>query len=306
MTAAPAEMRTGADRAWNYFRENLPIISLFVASITVLVLMWAFERMEIKYTISLLVAVINILGFRFIKFTDDIKTEINSLRDDPRSNSPDVEIIDEQKFYRYMMSAITTAERTVDVTRLDPINPRDASEDIKQYYEMALAVTRNRRVKFRRIVRIVNADVLEWVIELLEELKDCRNFSIASLAEDDTSTLSLQIFDHKELLFLQLDSAEARHGSISMRITIDKLAEQFSIYYNKVWNADSVRIKDANIVYWNNLIGFAQRLLAAGRQCGNTVEVERLETLHKKLNALSGRDDQYRAATESSGNGQAA
>jgi hypothetical protein len=183
-----------------------------------------------------------------------------------------------------MLLALLAAETTVDVTRLETRHPRDAREETKEYYDRSIYVIKKRRnIAVRRIVKIVNADVLEWVVELLEQLRECRNFSIASLSETSGTTLSLQIFDHKQLFFLH---GEVRPGNTNVVIRMNNLAEQFSFYYNQLWQ-DAIKLKEDNRINWDNIIGFAERLQVAAKQRGETVEVKKLEALLSKVKSLS-------------------
>ena len=272
----------------DFVQRNWTSLLLFTASFAFFILMWMFNWVDAKITISLLVLVFNLLAVRFIKFEHDIRSNINAVRTDI-ANMHIVDTVDERKFFQHMMAATISAERSIDVTRLDQTNPGELHlQEIRDYHKTAIETVRKRRIQFRRIVRIGTPSALEWVIETLEQLGDCPNFAIACLRESDTTTFSIHIFDRKELLFHMLSSGGVRPGFSRhyLHVRGNILAEAVSDYYDRVWK-DAIPIKEGNIVNWSNLIRIAERLLARASRQNDNITVQRLSISVNKLNELS-------------------
>ena len=273
-----------------FTQKNWMNLTLFAASIAFLILMWMYNWVETKVTISLLVLVFNFLAFRFIKFENDMRADIGVLRSDLTGEQGHrVESTDAQGFYHRMIAAVTSAVNRADVTRLDQTKPSESSvQEAKDYYETATDVVKKGRITFRRLVKVASPSVLEWVLELIEELGECPNFALASLRDTDRTALSIQIFDTKELLFVQPDAGIVGSGPyrFMLRITGNTLAQAFSDYYDRVWQ-DSIRIKDGNTIHWNNLSEMGQRVLRQAEDQKDEFAIARVGRSLRKLKKMA-------------------
>lgn len=268
--------------------RNWMTLSLWAGSVAFIVLSFFFDwTKEVKFTVALLVLFFNFLALRFIRLENDLRKEIGYFY---RENVHVVEATDPREFYVHMTAAIKLAEQRADVTRLDQTKPAVSHiEELKEYYETAKRIIQKKDITFRRIIRIASPDVLEWTIELLEELGDCHNFSIAALQVSWLNSLSVQIVDDTDLLLVQphtgiVGSSPQRN---MLRIKGRRMTEAFSKYYDKVWSA-STPIKDGQTIYWENLIEIAGHLLADAKQRNDVRSSNRISSSLKKLNDLAG------------------
>lgn len=269
--------------------RNWDIWSLWIGSAVFLVILLSFAwTADIKLSVFLLVSFFNLLAFRFIKLEIDLRKEISAF---VQGSVHTVETTDLRHFYLHMKAAIMLADHRVDVTRLEQTKPTDSHlQEVNDYYETVIRVVQKRSITFRRIIRVGTPDVLEWTIELLEQLGSCPNFNIAAFQDygpGAPGALSLQIFDGKEVMLDQPDSVESSPQKHLLRIRGKRLAEAFSDYYEGVWKL-SILIKKGNTIYWNNLSDMAQRLLAESKQKNDIKSSQRITASLDKLKELSG------------------
>ena len=265
------------------------ILLLWTGSVVFLILLLSFSwPAEIKLTVFLLVSFFNLLTFRSIKLDSDLQKEIGAFR---QGNVHTVEKIDLRHFYLHMKAAIMLADHRADVTRLEQTKPTDSHlGEVKEYYQTANDVMQKGRITFRRIVLVRTPDVLEWIIELLEQLGRCPNFNIAAFQDYGPAApaaLSLQIFDGEEVMLDQPESVDISPQKHLLRIRGKRLAEAFSDYYEGIWKA-SIPIKKSNTIYWGNLIGIARRLLTESDQQKDTESSKRITLALQKMHELSG------------------
>ena len=269
--------------------RNWDIWSLWIGSAVFSISLLSFDwTKDLKFSVFLLVTFFNLLAFRFIKMEADLRKEINAF---VRESVHTVETTDLRHFYLHMKAAVTLAEHRVDVTRLEQTKPTDSHlQEVNDYYETVNRVVQKRSITFRRIIRVATPDVLEWTIELLEQLGDCPNFSIAAFQDYGPGTplpFSLQIFDGKQVMLDQPDSVEGSSQKHLLRIRGKRLADAFSDYYEGIWKI-STPIKKVNTIYWDNLSAIAQRLLAEYKQKNEIRSSQRIAASLNKLNGLSG------------------
>jgi hypothetical protein len=272
-----------------------------VASVAFIVASF-FDDWPPKLTTTLLVALFNILVLCWLKFDRDVRKEISDLRSDLFKTNHVVEVINEREYFRNMTVAMSSAKDRVDLTYLDRTKP-SASElkELNDYFETAKAVVQKPEIRIRRTVRIETTDTLEWVIELLEQFGSCRNYSMACLREPSDAAISLQIFDCREMLIVQPDKGvigSGRQGQM-LRIRGEAMATIFSDYYDRRWKA-AILIKAGNRIHRENLIDIAQRLSAQARKPqrlsaqarkkNQTVTVQNIDVLLKRINKLPTED----------------
>jgi hypothetical protein len=253
--------------------------------------------------IGILVGLFNVLCWSWVKFERDVRKDIGDLRSDVRKDIGDlrsdlsnvahvVDVTNERGYFINMMAAIKLAKERADLTHLDRTKPSASDlQELKDYFEAANAVVQKRVIRVRRIVRIETPDILEWVIELLEQLGNCPNYSMACLREPADGAISLQIFDAKEMLLVQLDKGDIGSGPQNqmLRIKGEKLAAAFSTYYQKRWEAATL-IKDRNSIYWERLTEIAGRLSTRASEEGDESAVRNISVSLARLRELASKD----------------
>ena len=172
------------------------------------------------------------------------------------------EMCDRTGFYRHMLDALRAANKTVDLTQLDEFPPshygtREMSEYFKQQSDLVIS---RPDILFRRIVAVPTLEKLVWLLDVLETVKDCPNFSVGLLTNFRVSNLppplSLQIFDRRELCLVDpsvgyMRPEDQRH---MLWVKGSAIPEVFAIYYDSLWT-EAERVKESTQIFREPLNG---------------------------------------------------
>ncbi|WP_040698724.1 hypothetical protein [Nocardia vinacea] len=181
----------------------------------------------------------------------------------------EAEMCDRSGFYRHMLAALREAHKSVDLTQLDSQPPKHyGTPEMVEYFDAQTQLVRsNSSIKFRRIIAIPTLEKLEWVVSILDQVKDCANFQINMIDLSKTGTLppplSLQIFDRREMCLVDptlgfMLPEDQRH---MLWVKGSSVAEVFAIYYDSLWQLGT-RVKEGSIIYWDDLETLARELSA--------------------------------------------
>lgn len=174
---------------------------------------------------------------------------------------------DRPQFYRRMLSALSEAKFTVDLTQFDSHPPKHfATEEMQAYFvAQELKVKNDLNVEFRRIVAIPTLEKLEWVLDFLDNIGECPNFQVSSIDlavnSDLPPPLSLQIFDKKQICLVDPTRGHMSHNEHNNMLWCngEAVARVFNIYYSELYSKATI-LKMGPFIYWEEILTIAERL----------------------------------------------
>jgi hypothetical protein len=257
------------------------VMLIGAGALAVVRLFGQFESLKEPAIVALFVA----LGFRVFRMKyqlyevhRDLTTRADAVRDDVDSLQSmlesdrlhEGEMCDRTSFYRHMLDALRDASNSVDLTQLDSYPPSHyGTPEMVEYFDLQTRMVRERpSIKFRRIVAIPTLEKLEWLLGILDQVKDCPNFQInvIDISKSGGSLpppLSLQIFDRREMCLVDptlgfMLPEDQRH---MLWVRGQSVSEVFAIYYDSLWGLGQ-RIKEGSIIYWDVLDAILKDLTA--------------------------------------------
>lgn len=194
-------------------------------------------------------------------------------------------------FYKHMLSALESAEQTVDLTQLDAHPPAHyGTPAMVAYFNRQRQIIAERpHVQYRRIVAVPTLAKLDWLIGVLEVTADRPNFQISVIdltgRERLPAPLSLQIFDCRELCLVDPTMGSMLAGDQANMLWVSgrDAAEVFSNYYNDLWRK-ALPLKEGQLIQFDRL----ETMLTDLRE-GEPREREYNSTIAQRLHALAAR-----------------
>jgi len=237
--------------------------SLRDAALVIVFVALSVRVFRIKYQLSDAFA-------RLLGRSESIRKEVLSVQTIFASSKlHEAEMCDRPGFYRHMLAALRSATKTVDLTQLDAQAPMHyGTPEMVEYFELQTRMVREcPAINFRRIVAIPTHEKLEWVLDVLDRVKDCPNFQINVIDISQSGSLppplSLQIFDRKEMCLVDptLGFMLPEDQQHMLWVRGYGVCQVFSVYYDSIWNLGQ-RLKSGTIIFWPVLENIAKDLNA--------------------------------------------
>lgn len=251
----------------------------------------SFLVVQIRYKLSSVEEDVEDVEKSVERKSDEVRQDFGSLRGLLESDRlHEAEMCDRTGFYRHMLGALRSAGKSVDLTQLDSHAPKHyGTPEMVEYFNLQTRMVREYPgMKFRRIVAIPTLEKLEWVLDVLDDVKDCPNFQInvINLATDGSlpPPLSLQIFDRREMCLVDptlgyMLPEDQRH---MLWVKGGAVSDVFSIYYDSLWGL-AQRVKEGSITYWPLLTNIHKEIAARHPEKGPLAE-----KIRARIVAMSG------------------
>jgi hypothetical protein len=148
--------------------------------------------------------------------------------------------IRDDEFYTDFLYAATKAKHTVNIMYLAP-RPPDHTKDkarLQYYCDLVNLIRSKKEVRFNRIMRHTT-ETKRWIENLIRELQNCPNASVAIIKESDTEemplSLSTQIIDNNKVWFVAVAGHERQGPYRDLFLENEKLAEAMQLYFDRLW-----------------------------------------------------------------------
>jgi hypothetical protein len=155
-------------------------------------------------------------------------------------------------FYQEFAAGIKLATDYVDIAYMAAYPPLEtADEERRRYYaELPGLIRRRKEINFRRVVRDSKRN-RAWIVQMLNEMKNSRNFALAVVKDDeayeDSLVMSVQIIDGDSTWLVALESHEPKGGHRDLFLKGRIVAEGLRTYYDRVWGRGDILMKNGNL-----------------------------------------------------------
>jgi hypothetical protein len=192
---------------------------------------------------------IQVIGTGFVLLTVCVggiflsqEKESAEFRDSIRKSLPVTTVaqIRDDEFYADFFYAAKKAKHSVNIMYLSP-RPPDSTRDkarLEYYQDLATLIKRKKEVQFNRIMR-QTPETKPWIENLIRELENCPNASVAVIKESETEemplSLSTQIIDKSKVWLVAVASHERQGAYRDVFIENEKIAEALQVYFDRLW-----------------------------------------------------------------------
>jgi len=204
---------------------------------------------------------IQIIGAGFVLLTLCVSAiflsqekENGEFRDSVRKSLPVTKVVQirDDEFYADFLCEAKKARHSVNIMYLaaqPPDNTRDEAR-LEYYRDLVTLIRRKRDVRFNRIMRHT-PDNKPWIENLIRDLENCPNASVAVIRESDTEemplSLSTQIIDNNKVWFVAVAAHERQGPYRDLFVENDKIAEAMQFYHDRLWRRGKVLLNVGQI-----------------------------------------------------------
>lgn len=149
--------------------------------------------------------------------------------------------ISQEDWYEKLIPSIRSASRSIDITHHEPRTPMISGIKTKrELFNLLIEKIKRSDVSVRWIMAVNSKEKMDWTIKLIDQLKDCDNFSLrCSLVniDYDAPPQSVQVIDDR--IAFVIDMSRGHHTVIEPvedLVTTDlAVVQQLKKYYNRYW-----------------------------------------------------------------------
>ncbi len=175
------------------------------------------------------------------------------------------ESIAEAEFYDRFSEALRAAKTRVRLSYMSNRSPLQSRNPVmKDYYERLPSEIRKRQsVEFKRLMRAAPG-VGDWLEQMVRELKDAANFSLACIPGTDPKVenvpiVAVQCVDEDEVFFVAVGEQQESRDPRDLYVESEEFNRIWTQYYDRLWNAallviDRGRINDSNLAKVRQLV----------------------------------------------------
>ena len=166
-------------------------------------------------------------------------------------------IVTQRQWYEELIAELAKAERVVLITSHEPRLARTSGLSSKRIaWEQIQTLSKTTNIIFKWLVAVDDADKLDWVEEVIDDLADRDNVSVAVvlLGESRVSPLSVQIIDRSIVLII--DPRRGYHSLMDddrdLVCRHGEVVQFFREYYDAYWDKATL-VKEGRRLYKDRL-----------------------------------------------------
>lgn len=223
----------------NKFLYNVQIVSIgtTIVAAVILAIIGSIGKLSLETGLWFLIALVGSLSIYLLTTNVLLEKRIESIEKGEGLS----DIISQREWYEKLISSVRSATDSIDITHHEPHVPTISGIAAKRdLFNLLLEKIKKSEVSVRWIIAINNKDKMDWVNQLIEELKDCDNLSMRYSSVDldyEAPPQSVQIIDDR--IGFVIDMGRGYHTVIEPvedLITQDpKVVQQLKKYYNRYW-----------------------------------------------------------------------
>jgi hypothetical protein len=247
----------------NFIVDEWDLLILIIVSSAALIGKYV-GLFDMTTKVDIMLVIIVFLAVRVIKNQAEMLLSLkknsqvifNAINSVSYNNIHFVEACSGSGFYINLLAALLKAQKHVDLTNFDYNVP--AHYNIKEmidYFNSSYKIIKDRPdIQFRRIIIVPNPEKFEWMIEILENLRDCPNYNMVLVGSEShlqyMNPLSVQIVDATEMVIVDPTSGfDPSPGKGNMLwVKGDVMVSVFQKYYDAHWN-NGIKIKIGATIY---------------------------------------------------------
>ncbi|MCL0063787.1 hypothetical protein M1N84_03105 [Dehalococcoidia bacterium] len=223
----------------NKFLYTIQVISIgaTIVAAVILTIIGSLGKLSLGTGLWLLIAMIGSLSVYLLTTNVLLERRIEIIEKGEKLSY----IISQKEWYEKLIPSIRSATNSIDITHHEPRVPMVSGiKTKKELFNVLVEKIKKSDISVRWIMAVNSKEKMEWTIELIEELKDCDNFSLrwSSVNLDyNAPPQSVQVIDDR--IAFVIDMSRGHHTVIEpvedLMTTDPAVVQQFKRYYNRYW-----------------------------------------------------------------------
>ena len=232
---------------WNIF-----FVIFLISVATVSLNLW--NKIDNEYILYLVLTTIN----AFMAYQIYVNNRIENFVSNFSKESLVGETLDTRNFYSRLMASVNNASTSIDLMSMQHISPgvSGVTEVDQYFYTISNIINNNKKIRIRRLVSIRSLDKYKWVLKIIDDHKNARNFNIrfvdiAAIYKSDgiqsiPHPLNVQIIDKKEAFFInpQKGFFEVSGNNDNIYIKSENVSKVFSDYFDRYWDMSTPLVEN--------------------------------------------------------------
>ena len=236
------------------FLRSVEAVSIIVTVIGSIVVSLLSVFVQVPQDV-LLGTVLGLLGtFSLYQFSSNVLFErsLSAIKPEQRTLSHQVT---QDEWYEQLIPVVKSARKTIDITHHEPRVPVISGIPAKrELFRVLSRRMKDPNVLVRWIVAIDNLDKLEWVCKLIEDHKDCPNFSLHYShfdPEREVPVPSIQVIDRRIAFVIDLTRGHHSASELDLDLvtTDPAVIAQLQRAYDRYWERTIPLKTGARIFY---------------------------------------------------------
>lgn len=229
-------------------------IAIVVIGSFVLAGIGPFTDIATEGAIWILIGLVGTLSLYLLATNILFEKRIEKIEKGPQTST----MLSQKEWYESLIPFVKSAKESIDITHHEPRTPMISGIEAKKELFNALSKKiKESEVLVRWIIAINSIDKLDWTIELLEEHKNCNNFSLRYSQVDlnyCSPPQSVQIIDDK--VGFVIDMSKGHHSASELDTDLftedPSVIGQLKRFYDCYWNRCHV-LKEGSKIYHDEI-----------------------------------------------------